>query len=482
MHAFLRSSRGLCLGLTASALPLLCPSFSRADPVYAGEGIDMGHQPKSYIFHMTPIDIQAQFNETSWTQYWSSGLAVPGANLTGVKPDAQLVSRTSLIPLKPQSVTVTAEDNTTVTTLIDHQGTRTASMVTGRLFLVNPVNQQPVELAKMVNGVLTFPSNAVYPSNGGNPVQTGTLLFPSGSGLSSTLAGSLLLDAGYGNTLTAAKAVVLGGNFNRSTGEGSVIVGGYNYPGYENLAAGLGSTIIGSGASSTAGSYSSIIGGNGIRMQGVNSNYNHVLGGVVHTFAAGAGSYNAIVGGYGHKFESGGHVSFIGGGESHTIRNGGWRLATLGGLLNTLENVMGATLVGGMQNQIRNTTFSSTENLSVVAGGQGNVIQDVTHSLILGGSANQITSGWADVILAAQGGRASGNNQVVTGRYNRTDATKALIIGNGSSDSVRNNALTVDFNGNVEAAGTVKAAVIEVPSIRLTAPQGNVSMGAFVGP
>ncbi len=440
----------------------------------------MGHQPKSYIFNMKPIDLQADFNETSWTQYWSSALAVPAANLTGVKPDATLVGRTNLIPLKPQSLTVTATDNTTVTTLIDNLGTRTASLVAGRLYLVNPANQQPVEVASIVNGVLTFPVNAVFPSAGGNPVQTGTLLYPNGSGLSSTLAGSLLLDAGSGNTLTATRAVVLGGNSNRGVADGSVIIGGYNYPSYENVAGGVGSTIIGSGASSTAGAYSSIIGGNGVKMQGVNSNYNHVLGGVAHTFAAGAGSYNAIVGGYGHTFASGGHVSFIGGGEAHTIRNGGWRLAILGGTHNTLDNVMNATLVGGQHNQILSSSFASEENLSVVAGGHSNVVQNATNAIILGGRGNLVTA-YSGVILAAQGGRATGANQVVMGRFNREDNTQALIVGKGTAENQRSDALKVDFNGNVEAAGTVKAAAVEAPSLRLTTPQGNISMGAFVG-
>lgn len=246
------------------------------------------------------------------------------------------------------------------------------------------------------------------------------------------------------------------------------------------MAGGVGSTIIGSGASSTAGAYSSIIGGNGVKMQGVNSNYNHVLGGVAHTFAAGAGSYNAIVGGYGHTFASGGHVSFIGGGEAHTIRNGGWRLAILGGTHNTLDNVMNATLVGGQHNQILSSSFASEENLSVVAGGHSNVVQNATNAIILGGRGNLVTA-YSGVILAAQGGRATGANQVVMGRFNREDNTQALIVGKGTAENQRSDALKVDFNGNVEAAGTVKAAAVEAPSLRLTTPQGNISMGAFVG-
>jgi len=94
---FSHHQRRLGLGLSAAVL-LSSLVAAQADPWYAGEGIDMGHMPKSYIFHMKPIDITADFNETSWTQYWSSGLAVPGANLTGMRPDAQPTSNVTWRP------------------------------------------------------------------------------------------------------------------------------------------------------------------------------------------------------------------------------------------------------------------------------------------------------------------------------------------------------------------------------------------------
>lgn len=48
---------------------------------------------------------------------------------------------------------------------------------------------------------------------------------------------------------------------------------------------------------------------------------------------------------------------------------------------------------------------------------------------------------------------AQGTNQTALGRYNVADPTSALIIGNGTSGA-RSNALTVDWSGNVDAAGT----------------------------
>lgn len=52
---------------------------------------------------------------------------------------------------------------------------------------------------------------------------------------------------------------------------------------------------------------------------------------------------------------------------------------------------------------------------------------------------------------------AQGSNQTAIGSYNVADITSALIIGNGTGINTRSNALTVDWNGNVEAAGTIEA-------------------------
>lgn len=51
---------------------------------------------------------------------------------------------------------------------------------------------------------------------------------------------------------------------------------------------------------------------------------------------------------------------------------------------------------------------------------------------------------------------ASGNAQMVLGKFNAADANKALIIGNGTSDTARSNALTVGWDGSVNAAGNAE--------------------------
>ena len=54
------------------------------------------------------------------------------------------------------------------------------------------------------------------------------------------------------------------------------------------------------------------------------------------------------------------------------------------------------------------------------------------------------------------GTKASSANQHVQGKYNVEDAagTYAMIIGNGTSDTARSNALTVDWNGNIQCGKT----------------------------
>ena len=51
---------------------------------------------------------------------------------------------------------------------------------------------------------------------------------------------------------------------------------------------------------------------------------------------------------------------------------------------------------------------------------------------------------------------ANGESQHVQGKYNIADKTSAFIIGNGSSDNARSNAMKIDWGGNLEVAGNLK--------------------------
>lgn len=52
---------------------------------------------------------------------------------------------------------------------------------------------------------------------------------------------------------------------------------------------------------------------------------------------------------------------------------------------------------------------------------------------------------------------AKGDNQHVQGKYNVPDSTSAFIIGNGTSNSAKSNAMTVDWDGNAVFSGIIKA-------------------------
>ena len=51
---------------------------------------------------------------------------------------------------------------------------------------------------------------------------------------------------------------------------------------------------------------------------------------------------------------------------------------------------------------------------------------------------------------------AAGDCQTAVGKYNASDTTSIFVIGNGASGSNRSNALTVDWNGNVDIASGAK--------------------------
>lgn len=104
----------------------------------------------------------------------------------------------------------------------------------------------------------------------------------------------------------------------------------------------------------------------------------------------------------------------------------------------------------------------------------------------------QVTSKGYATLALGQGTTAEGNTstamgiytkatgsagQVVFGRYNAPDENMLLIAGNGTSDSERSNAMTVDSTGNAVFAGTLKvqgdkevALVDDIPKISVEVP------------
>ena len=77
--------------------------------------------------------------------------------------------------------------------------------------------------------------------------------------------------------------------------------------------------------------------------------------------------------------------------------------------------------------------------------------------------------------------KASSDNQTALGKYNISDSadTYAVIVGNGTADNARSNALTVDWSGNVEAKGSITAEGHDSPiGYRPTRATGSYSLAS----
>ena len=105
--------------------------------------------------------------------------------------------------------------------------------------------------------------------------------------------------------------------------------------------------------------------------------------------------------------------------------------------------------------------YAHSEGQQTIAGG------NCSHAEGTGTSAGGASShAEGSGTIAAGGGShaegtattAQGENQHVQGKYNIPDETSAFIIGNGTTDQTRSNAMTVDWQGNAVFAGTVTGA------------------------
>ena len=63
---------------------------------------------------------------------------------------------------------------------------------------------------------------------------------------------------------------------------------------------------------------------------------------------------------------------------------------------------------------------------------------------------------------------ANGEDQTALGKYNVADTTSAVIIGNGTANDARSNALTIDWNGDVNLVGQAK-----------TSFKSSIAMGSY---
>lgn len=109
------------------------------------------------------------------------------------------------------------------------------------------------------------------------------------------------------------------------------------------------------------------------------------------------------------------------------------------------------TTASGYYSHAEGSTTNATADTSHAEGSGTTASGYASHAE---GSGTTATAGSSHA--EGSGTKASSANQHVQGKYNVEDTTGAyaMIIGNGTSDDARSNALTVDWNGNVEC-GTI---------------------------
>lgn len=186
------------------------------------------------------------------------------------------------------------------------------------------------------------------------------------------------------------------------------------------------------------------------------------------------GTYDVVCGGTSNRAEA--YEGFIGGGAQNraiapktTVCGGFGNSATssgsaiVGGLSHTASGAY--SFIGGGSNN------KATSSWSAVCGGTGNQAGDDSgadtsvQAFVGGGTGNKAT-GKNSAIPGGEGLIASGEEQLVFGAYNAESgsspdtfrAGKIEIVGNGTSNTARSNARTLDWSGNEWLAGGIDAA------------------------
>jgi hypothetical protein len=380
----------------------------------------------------------------------------------------QLTLRTDFRLLDPASGATT--------TLISPNGIDTNSLMTDALYLVNPAGGGLLPVATVNNGVVTFPQNAAFPANGSLTLPASVTLGGITLGSSASSGTFQAADPTADMTATGWRAVAIGGRNGTASGTGAVVIGGGWYDNTpNNIADGENTTIIGSGASQASATFASIIGslGSQILSNHAHGAYNSIIGGGGHLMSATAGGYNTIIAGGNNEFVSGGYSSAIIAGAFNQITNGNYYQAIIASESSSLGYARGSAIIGGYNLDIGSRVNDYSQN-AIVAGRDNTVASGVVTGTVIGGWGNSITVGQSNAVIAGQNATNSGQISLVTGegtaatgwaqfvggRYNTQVANGAFIIGNGSNANSRSNALSLDFNGNLVAAGAVSAASV----------------------
>ncbi len=269
------------------------------------------------------------------------------------------------------------------------------------------------------------------------------------SGLgASNIGGSL-------NTVSGNQASNLGGFTNNVSGFQSINLGGEN-----NLVSGDRSTIIGGDNDTVGGDYSLIGGGRFNKIHSGTSSAilagqnNYIFSGTMPWL--GSSDNSTILGGRRDSIIMSSSASIIGGENSRINRS--FHAGIYAGRLNFIDRSQGSVILGGFGDTIFPTTAgygrsviiggefnkinASVNNLAVVIGGSNNTASG-THSIITGGSNNTAYSynEWV-----------GGLNSTIYAPFNMTGfdgRDKLFVIGNGTSNIARSNALTLLKDGRI---------------------------------
>ncbi len=193
-------------------------------------------------------------------------------------------------------------------------------------------------------------------------------------------------------------------------------------PAGNNTASGLHAIAIGNN-STASGNYSSVLGGQNNTASGVNSS---VLNGTSN-FATGD---NSISGGAGNT--ASGFASFVFGGNSNSVS--GLGSGVFSGNTNTISGFR-SVILGGVSNQV--SGFQG----GILAGQENGVLGD--QGAVIGGFGDTSYS-YAEVVLGTYNTVYTPTNAI---GINSTD--KLLVVGNGTSNAARSNALTLLKDGRL---------------------------------
>ncbi|MEQ8626839.1 tail fiber domain-containing protein [Ekhidna sp.] len=362
-------------------------------------------------------------------------------------------------------------------------------------------------------------SNSLYSSNGviaggqNNEIRSSSGYSTIGGGYSNEVAFSYYATiAGGNNNFARGSAAFVGGGNSNSVyrSDNGTVAGGYNnrvaYSSSGTIAGGYDNTVGNSGGLDS--NYGFIGGGRSNSMY--SSDYSVVAGGYENSISS--SSNGVVAGGYGNEISSS-YNATISGGYRNSVRDA-QSGAVAGGRYNYVTNSSSAFIGGGQSNRVGTSSYKGTQSSivggrnntvnaywSTIGGGDGNTINeqiglnplDAAFNTIAGGRYNTIGGtydardafiggGYQNVVNARSAATVGGwgletssfgataigfYNYTTGGTPNSSVSTDALfIIGNGTDDLNRDDAMVVTKDGNATLNGSWTAVAFNTSSDR----------------